>query len=317
MMSTSTSHSFSNNINSIISPTASTISVANKLPSHTDTSNIQDISNKQLVGQKDKAYKQDESFPFRITTLNVRGLNDKAKQELLLDTINKHNIQLMGVSETNLNEKASKLIYKRNRAYKAYFAADDEQSRGAGVGIIITKQYDKYTKQGKSCMGRATYIDLYIRGRQNIRIIQTYIHANHKERASIEKLYKEITSWMEDAKKNHMEIIIMGDFNIKYKSYLSVIINQQHQWKYSLFAYLDKNNIWDSIPIFNEHAREIFTFKSSNQNLSPSRVDYIFASYNIMTKALNSTVIDVEHFDTDHRMVTLSLITDAIFKKKN
>src|SRR5215471_7846544 len=67
------------------------------------------------------------STPFRIATLNVRGLNEKTKQILLIDLIKDNDLQILGVSETNLNEKSSKQIYNRNRNYNAYFAADDNQ----------------------------------------------------------------------------------------------------------------------------------------------------------------------------------------------
>src|SRR5579871_4734631 len=138
------------------------------------------IKNNKTLNKNENT--QDKSLTFRITTLNVRGLNNKSKQTLLIDHMEEYNIQIMGVSETNLSEKTSKLIYDRNRIYHAYFAADDEQSRGAGVGIIITKQYNKYVRKCNSYKGRAVYIDLYIRGRQNIRIIQVYVNANLKER---------------------------------------------------------------------------------------------------------------------------------------
>src|SRR5215470_18755475 len=42
---------------------------------------------------------QTKSTPFRIATLNVRGLNDKAKQTLLIDQIRTHDIQIAGISE--------------------------------------------------------------------------------------------------------------------------------------------------------------------------------------------------------------------------
>src|SRR5215470_4765506 len=142
--------------------------------------------NQRQTSNIDKTH--DFFSPFRIATLNVRGLNTKAKQALLIDYIKDNNIQILGVSETNLNEKASRLIYDRNRIYHAYFAATDEQPRGAGVGIIITKQYNKYVRKSNSYQGRAVYIDLYIRGKQNIRIIQTYVHANHKDCSKTEKL---------------------------------------------------------------------------------------------------------------------------------
>ena len=55
-------------------------------------------------------------FPLKIATFNVNGLNsfDPIKQQLLLDMMELQNIQICSVSETNLNEQSSKLIYKND-----------------------------------------------------------------------------------------------------------------------------------------------------------------------------------------------------------
>ena len=64
-------------------------------------------------------------FPLKFATFNVNGLNssDSIKQQLLLDTMELQNIQICGVSETNLNERSSKLIYKNDLKFQAFFPA--------------------------------------------------------------------------------------------------------------------------------------------------------------------------------------------------
>ena len=82
--------------------------------------------------------------PFRIATINVQGLNSE-KKDLIIDMMNYNHIQILGISETNLNEYSSKIIYKNNLKYKAYFTSN--KLRGSGTGILIEKKYDAYTGQ--------------------------------------------------------------------------------------------------------------------------------------------------------------------------
>src|SRR6266536_3861154 len=75
-------------------------------------------------------------FPLKIATFNINGLNDSTKQQL-------QNIQICGVSETNLNELSSKLIYKKNDNYRAFFTNNQSNVRGSGTGIVMTKDLAK------------------------------------------------------------------------------------------------------------------------------------------------------------------------------
>jgi len=85
-------------------------------------------------------------FPLKIATFNVNGLNDSTKQQLLLNTIELQNIQICGVSETNLNEHSSKIIYKKNDNYRAFFTSNQSNVRGSGTGIVMTKDLAKYVQ---------------------------------------------------------------------------------------------------------------------------------------------------------------------------
>src|ERR1700733_3593229 len=73
-------------------------------------------------------------LPFRVTTSNVQGLNSPAKQLQVLEFMDLSNIHILGLSETSLNKRQSKLIYKNNSTYQAYFT-NESSHRGSGVGI--------------------------------------------------------------------------------------------------------------------------------------------------------------------------------------
>jgi len=226
--------------------------------------------------------------------------------------MNYNHIQILGTSETNLNEYSSKIIYKNETKYKAYFTSN--KSRGSGTGILIERKYDAYVRGHNSYNGRVIYIDLYMKGNNKVRIIQTYVNANNKERKEIEDIYSHIKKLVEECKHKNMETIIMGDFNISYQKYVE--LRSGDRWKHSLFKYLERNNIRDTIPIVNDNPELLFSYIPKNINQCPSRIDYIWTSAPLLTKIISSKVIDIEHFNTDHKMISLLFITEDLFWNK-
>src|SRR2546421_8793664 len=82
--------------------------------------------------------------PLRVVTQNVQGLTDPTKQKQLLDTLHLDKIDIIGLSETKLNQTASKYIFKNNKHYKAFFNNDSDSPMGSGVGLIISNDYAKF-----------------------------------------------------------------------------------------------------------------------------------------------------------------------------
>jgi hypothetical protein len=157
--------------------------------------------------------------------------------------------------------------------------------------------------------GRVIFLDLYFSQQKKVRLIQVYINANKKERSQIEALYDYIKNIIDEAKLKNMETIIMGDFNINYRKYLMAFVN--NRWQFKLFKMLESKYCLDMIPIFNENDEDIYTYIPSDTNRDKSRLDYIWASLPIIGQSVNSTVIENDHFKTDHNTVTLSLDAES------
>src|SRR5688500_14768491 len=132
-------------------------------------------------------------LPFRLVTQNIQGLNNETKQLQVLDMMKINNIHIMGLSETKLSHQRSKLIYKRNENYDAFFNNDGD-NHSTGVGIIISKQYAKYVHRSKGYKGRVIYVDLFMKGKVKLRIIQVYMHANFNQKNDIIDLQNYIIS---------------------------------------------------------------------------------------------------------------------------
>ena len=82
---------------------------------------------------------------FQIATQNIRGLSDATKQQNLLHTIALNNIDILGLSETNLAGKKASYLFRNLQHYVSYFDGDDsDHFRSQGVGLIVHKNFAKY-----------------------------------------------------------------------------------------------------------------------------------------------------------------------------
>src|SRR3954464_12726256 len=65
-----------------------------------------------------------DNLPFRITTLNVRGINASSKIDLIIDLIKNNSIHIFGVSETNLRSQTAKFLLKNHKKdYQGVFSS--------------------------------------------------------------------------------------------------------------------------------------------------------------------------------------------------
>src|SRR5579871_1017736 len=163
----------------------------------------------------------DKQFlPFRIATHNVQGLNSYTKQQQLLEFVHLNKIDIMGLSETKLSRINSRYIMRNSSQFVQFFNNDSDTPNGSGVGILISKDYAKYVHTCKGFKGRVIYIDLFMKGRVKIRVIQIYLHATtSNNRKNIEEIYKYIYDLLDFSRKNNYKVILMGDFNIDYAKY--------------------------------------------------------------------------------------------------
>src|SRR4051812_44280759 len=61
---------------------------------------------------KKNEYNINPNSPLRILTQNIQGLNNRCKQQQLLDTLTLNDIDIMGLSETKISNQMSKHILK-------------------------------------------------------------------------------------------------------------------------------------------------------------------------------------------------------------
>ena len=97
----------------------------------------------------------------------------------------------------------------------------------------------------------------------------------------------------------------MGDFNISFQEYFKDFTS--NKWIYKLFRYFKRNHLLDTITLYNDEFEKLYTFYPGDRMKQPSRLDYIWTTVRICKDILNSKIVDIEHFNTDHRMITISI----------
>src|SRR5688572_29388846 len=102
--------------------------------------------------------------PFKIVTQNIQGLNLPSEQQKVLNFMRINNINILGLSETKLQDRKAKFIYKNNKYYKAYFDNDSNNINGSGVGLIVDNNYARYVQCKGSYKGRVIYLDMFLKG---------------------------------------------------------------------------------------------------------------------------------------------------------
>jgi endonuclease/exonuclease/phosphatase family metal-dependent hydrolase len=225
--------------------------------------------------------------------------------------MNSNHIDCLRISETKTTNKNSKHIYKQHQDFVAYFNNDNNTTMGTGVGILLSKQLAKYVQKVTKHKGRVIYIDLFLKGKIKLRIIQIYLHANTTGiQQEIKNLYEYIFILLKNSQKNHFKIILMGDFNINYEKYLSMYHSRgSHNWRYDIFNKLETYNLTETISFFHNitPSKPYHNFFPKSSNKSPSRIDYIWISQDLILESINSELYEIDTFNTDHKAIYLNL----------
>src|SRR5947209_16700926 len=97
------------------------------------------------------------STTWKITTLNVKGMNDPAKFDDIMKWTIENKIDLIVLSETKINNINASFNFKKyQKNYKSLWILDDGASKSTGVSLILKKNtirkhiYKHHTLQGKA-----------------------------------------------------------------------------------------------------------------------------------------------------------------------
>ncbi|CAB4425399.1 unnamed protein product [Rhizophagus irregularis] len=258
---------------------------------------------------ENKKSKNPQSYPYlNIATLNVRGLTIE-KRQFILDLLEEKRINILGISETSLKNSEAKFIYKNITSdYISYFTnLKDEDHVGSGTGIIVSRSLDAHIFNSMEYKGRIITLDFQFKGNLKIRIIQCYLPASSHAISVQNDYVNEIKRLIGEAKRKNYEIIMMGDLNNHYDSFLKrKQKGQQIRSKHRIFEYLENISMFDTtnllFDISEANSRHTFHGNSNNKATS-SRIDYIWTSHFLALQLNNQKLYKPNDIKTDHLMI--------------
>src|ERR1043166_10172331 len=117
-----------------------------------------------------------------IASNNVISFTDYTKRLQIIHESLHNNIDILGLSETNLTSKQSKFVKKEILStYNSYFSSSPNKCKGTGVAILLKPTLNAHVTHSKGSKGRYIYVDLVFRKRVTIRVFQVCLHANPKD----------------------------------------------------------------------------------------------------------------------------------------
>jgi exonuclease III len=210
-----------------------------------------------------------------ISTLNVRGFNDKTKLTSLLNNIT-NDRSIICCSETK-NTQHNPLPTKMN--YKTIISSIPNSSASNGASIILTKSITNHIFKTFSLNEFWCAIHLKFKPKIDIIIISCYLPHDPILR---KKAVKSLRDFIRQHTNKHM--IIAGDFN-SFPNSAPSINALSPPFKKQIYNYL--HNFTDIAKATNkEHNFTHFT------NTSASRIDQIWITNNLASKILSYKVSD-------------------------
>src|SRR6266487_3203744 len=224
----------------------------------------------------------------------------------------------MGICDTRLNQKNANFACQSDKNYRTHWTPKLPNSTSGGLGIIIHEQYNRFVQKTTRWSDRILALDLFISGRNKLRIINVYIPPKNSisyNKSLRQQTINETLRLVKEVSNSHC--IVMGDFNMDLDDF-TFMANQGHRIpsSYNLFLYLRNHNFIDSHPTFDDYTIPTFIRKDSSTHLpiSISRLDTIWISSSLSPDILYAETWDTEAFhNTDHNMVISYLAKNLLF----
>ena len=111
------------------------------------------IKNKKSNKNKNRDITYTKGF-LKIAIHNVRGFNNETKQKIFRTFYKENKIDIIGITETKLNKNNGKICMNNIESYKTWWESANNNSLGAGVGIMVKNELSKHIYKVHKSKGR-------------------------------------------------------------------------------------------------------------------------------------------------------------------
>lgn len=229
---------------------------------------------------------------FKITTLNVRGLQNKKKRRSVFSHLATLDFTVCLLQEVHLKSEKDKVNFSRE-----WVKGESRWSIGgvhsSGVGLLCGNNREIEILNSFSFVhGRALVVDINWRNNQ-LRIINIYAHTDPAAR-------KELLKSLDTCFMTNRLVCIAGDFNISLDKGGNISLLQ---------ALIQKFNLMDTYRSVN---KKDAGFTWENNSGAKSRIDYIFIPHSM--KVSDARISPVYYSDHSQLSVSVELQTSKYGK---
>ena len=166
----------------------------------------------------------DQDNNFKIATHNVRNCIANEKRNQIEQFFTENNLDILGLSETHITLQHSYSITKNfkssNLPFKYILLNENRFPNCQGVSFLVSSFIEKHIFNYQGFYDRIIFIDLQMKNKQKLRIIQIYFPADTKStKAHLNrvKIQNKLLDIIIEAKLKGYHHILMGNFNIDIK----------------------------------------------------------------------------------------------------
>ena len=251
---------------------------------------------------------------FRIGTWNVRKLKELGKLNTICREMDRNNIEILGVSETNWSNNGS---FKTQDNKLVIFSGKDEGSGYShGVAVIVSKE------TSRALLGYSPISDRVLKVRfqgkpHNISIIQCYAPTGNASDEEMEEFYNTLQETI-DSIPNRDVKIISGDFNAKVGKQIrnsecngKFGLGEENERGTDLLEFCRSNNLVIANTLFEHHPRHLYTWISPGRK-TRNQIDYVIINQKWKASLKNAKTRPGADCNSDHQL----LIVDMQFRLK-
>ena len=231
----------------------------------------------------------------KISTFNVRGMNDNKKRNDLFDWFRRKNIDICLLQETHCSKELENK-WSNEWGYTAFWSSHSGKSRGVGILFRNSFQYHLHNRY-EDCEGRYIILDITINSTR-LSIINIY-GPNTDDPNFFDLVRTKIDMWPNNA------IIMAGDYNVVQDYTMDTLnINQRNNPK----AHEKVNELKETLDLYDPWRQQhpvtkMFTWHNSQNK--HSRLDYFLISSDLLN-SIDTSIIK-PGYKSDHSIVEIHL----------
>ena len=153
-----------------------------------------------------------------IASHNVRSFNNPAKQNYLMSLYKSHDLDIIGLQETDFLFNSSSIFNRSFSKFTSFFSTNQEsQASGFGVSLSFSKKLAKHVFFHESKFDRLIYAKLQFADKQKLLVVNAYLPPYKPDSKAICKSVQSyVCSFLSEATRDDYHIILLGDFNANF-----------------------------------------------------------------------------------------------------